>query len=125
MGLSKEEIIDGISRMTVMELNDLVKAIEEKFGVSAQMAAPQVVAAQANVSGNEAEKTEFDVILKTVGEKKIQVIKAVREVTSLGLKEAKDLVDAAPKKVAEALPKSKAEEIKAKLEEVGATCELA
>ena len=124
MGLSKEEIIDGISQMTVMELNDLVKAVEEKFGVSAQMAAAPAAAPAAG-GGEESEKTEFDVVLKAVGDKKIQVIKAVREVTSLGLKEAKELVDGAPKKVAEALPKDKAEEIKAKLEEVGATCELA
>lgn len=125
MAISKDEIIEGISKMTVMELSELVKAIEEKFGVSAQMAAPQAVAAGAGAAADAEEKTEFDVILKAVGEKKIQVIKVVRELMSLGLKEAKDVVDAAPKKVGEALPKEKAEEIKAKLEEVGATCEIA
>jgi len=123
MASGKDEIIDVISKMTVMELNDLVKAIEEKFGVSAQMAVPQVSAAPGAVQ--EEEKTEFDVVLKAAGEKKIQVIKIVRELTSLGLKEAKDLVDSAPKKVVEALPKEKAEEIKSKLEAVGAVCEIA
>jgi large subunit ribosomal protein L7/L12 len=126
MAISKDEIIEGISKMTVMELSELVKAIEEKFGVSAQMAAPQVVAAAGAAGAADAEeKTEFDVILKAAGEKKIQVIKVVRELMSLGLKEAKDVVDGAPKKVGEALPKEKAEEIKTKLEEVGATCEIA
>jgi len=125
MSINKDEIIEGISQMTVMELNELVKAIEDKFGVSAQMAAPQVVAGAGAGASEAEEKTEFDVILKTVGEKKIQVIKVVRELMSLGLKEAKDLVDSAPKKVGEALPKEKAEEIKVKLEEVGATCEIA
>ncbi|MBU2528326.1 MAG: 50S ribosomal protein L7/L12 [Candidatus Omnitrophota bacterium] len=125
MAISKDEIIEGISKMTVMELSELVKAIEEKFGVSAQMAAPQVVAAAGAGAAEAEEKTEFDVILKVVGDKKIQVIKVVRELMSLGLKEAKDVVDGAPKKVGEALPKEKAEEIKAKLEEVGATCEIA
>ncbi len=124
MAISKDEIIEGISKMTVMELNELVKSIEEKFGVSAQMAAPQVVAA-AGGAAEAAEQTEFDVVLKTVGDKKIQVIKVVRELMSLGLKEAKEVVDSAPKKVGEALPKEKAEEIKAKLEEVGAACEIA
>ncbi|MEA2082141.1 MAG: 50S ribosomal protein L7/L12 [Elusimicrobiota bacterium] len=125
MAISKDEIIEGISQMTVMELNELVKAIEEKFDVSAQMAAPQVVAAAGGGAAEAAEKTEFDVVLKAVGDKKIQVIKVVRELMSLGLKEAKEVVDSAPKKVGEALPKEKAEEIKAKLEEVGATCEIA
>jgi len=124
MAISKDEIIEGISKMTVMELNELVKSIEEKFGVSAQMAAPQVVAASGGAA-EAAEQTEFDVVLKTVGDKKIQVIKVVRELMSLGLKEAKEVVDSAPKKVGEALPKEKAEEIKAKLEEVGAACEIA
>ncbi len=125
MAISKDEIIEGISQMTVMELNELVKSIEEKFGVSAQMAAPQVAAGAGAGASEAAEKTEFDVVLKTIGDKKIQVIKVVRELMSLGLKEAKDVVDSAPKKVGEALPKEKAEEIKAKLEEVGATCEIA
>ncbi|MFH1352197.1 MAG: 50S ribosomal protein L7/L12 [bacterium] len=125
MANSKDEIIDAISKMTVMDLNDLVKAIEDKFGVSAQMAVPQVAVSAAGGAAQEDEKTEFDVILKSAGEKKIQVIKIVRELTSLGLKEAKDLVDSAPKKVVEALPKEKAEQIKSKLEEVGAVCEIA
>jgi len=125
MANSKDEIIDAISKMTVMELNDLVKAIEDKFGVSAQMAVTQVAASAGGGAPQEDEKTEFDVVLKSAGEKKIQVIKIVRELTSLGLKEAKDLVDSAPKKVVEALPKEKAEQIKSRLEEVGAVCELA
>lgn len=124
MASSKDEIIDVISKMTVMELNDLVKAIEEKFGVSAQMAVAQVSATVAGGAAQEEEKTEFDVVLKAAGEKKIQVIKIVRELTSLGLKEAKDLVDSVPKKVVEVLPKEKAEEIKSKLEAVGAVCEI-
>ncbi|MCD6412627.1 MAG: 50S ribosomal protein L7/L12 [Elusimicrobia bacterium] len=126
MAVSKDEILEAISQMTVMELNDLVKAIEEKFGVSAQMAVPVAAAAGSAASGAEAEeKSEFNVVLKAAGDKKIQVIKVVRELTSLGLKEAKELVDNPPKNVAEAVPKEKAEQIKAKLEEVGATCELA
>ena len=124
MSSGKDEIIEAISKMTVMELNDLVKAIEEKFGVSAQMAVPQA-AAGGGAAAEVEEKTEFDVVLKAAGDKKIQVIKVVRELTSLGLKEAKDLVDSAPKNVVEAQPKDKAEAIKAKLEEVGATCEIA
>lgn len=124
MASGKDEIIDVISKMTVMELNDLVKAIEEKFGVSAQMAVAQVSATVAGGAAQEEEKTEFDVVLKAAGEKKIQVIKIVRELTSLGLKEAKDLVDSVPKKVVEVLPKEKAEEIKSKLEAVGAVCEI-
>ena len=123
MAIGKDEIIEAISQMTVMELNDRVKAIEEKFGVSAQMAVP-VAAAASSASSEAEEKTEFNVVLKAVGDKKIQVIKVVRELTSLGLKEAKELVDNPPKNVAEAVPKEKAEQIKAKLEEVGATCEL-
>ncbi len=125
MANSKDEIIDAISKMTVMDLNELVKAIEDKFGVSAQPAVSHVAAPVAGAAVQEDEKTEFDVILKSAGEKKIQVIKIVRELTSLGLKEAKDLVDSAPKKVVEALPKEKAEQIKSKLEEVGAVCEIA
>ena len=126
--LSRDELLDAIGNMTVLELSEFVKAFEEKFGVTA--AAPVAVAAAAPGAGGGAaapaaeEKTEFDVILTAAGEKKIQVIKVVREVTSLGLKEAKDLVDGAPKPVKEAVSKEEAEQIKAKLEEQGATVEL-
>jgi large subunit ribosomal protein L7/L12 len=125
--LSRDELLDAIGNMTVLELSEFVKAFEEKFGVTA--AAPVAVAAAAG-GGAAApaavveEQTEFDVILKAAGEKKIQVIKVVREVTSLGLKEAKDLVDGAPKTVKEAISKAEAEQVKAKLEEQGATVEL-
>lgn len=111
--------------MTVLELSELVKALEEKFGVSA---APVAVAAGPAVGGAAAaeaeEKTSFDVVLASAGDKKIQVIKVVREITGLGLKEAKELVDSAPKPVKEGIGKDEAEEIKSKLEEVGATVEL-
>ncbi len=121
--LTKEEIIDAIGGMTVIELSDLIKAIEEKFDVKA--AAPVAAVAAAPVAAAPAEeKTEFDVILKTVGDKKIQVIKVVREVTGLGLKEAKDLVEGAPKAVKEAISKEDAEALKKKLEENGATVEI-
>ena len=124
--LSKEEILDAIGGMTVLELADLVKDMEEKFGVSA--AAPVAVASPAAGGGGVAapveEKTEFDVLLKSAGEKKIQVIKVVRELTSLGLKEAKDLVDGAPKPVKEGVTKAEAEEMKKKLEDAGGVVEL-
>jgi len=127
--LGKDEIIEAIGNLTVLELADLVKALEEKFGVSA--AAPVAVAAGPLVGGTAAgapaaveEQTEFDVILKGVGEKKIQVIKVVRELTGLGLKEAKDLVDGAPKAVKEKVSKQEAEQIKSKLEAEGATVEI-
>lgn len=123
--MTKDEMIQAIENMTVLELAELVKALEEKFGVSA--ATPVAVAA-APVAGAAApaaaEKTEFDVILQSAGEKKIQVIKVVREITGLGLKEAKDLVDSAPKPIKEGLDQAAAEELKAKLEEVGATVEI-
>ena len=124
MALSKDEILEAIGNMTVLELAELVKALEEKFGVSA--AAPVAVAAGPAVAagGAEEEKTEFDVILEAAGDKKIQVIKVVREITGLGLKEAKDLVDSAPKPVKEGVTKEQAEEIKSKLEEVGATVQI-
>lgn len=115
-----EEIISAIEGMSVLELNELVKACEEKFGVSA--AAP--VAAAGAAAAPVEEKTEFDVILTAVGDQKIKVIKVVREITGLGLKEAKDLVDAAPKAVKEGVSKEEAEQLKAKIEEVGATVEL-
>ena len=114
--MTHEEILNAISEMSVLELSELVKAIEEKFGVSA--ASPVAVAAAAE------EKSEFDVILKEAGAQKIQVIKAVREITALGLKEAKALVDGAPKEVKTGVAKAEAEEIKKKLEEAGATVEL-
>ena len=124
---NKEELLESIGNMTVMELADFVDAFKEKFGVTAVMAAP---AAGAGAGGGAAaaeaaeEKDEFDVVLTEVGGKKIQVIKVIREVTSLGLKEAKDLVDGAPNTVKEAVSKDEAEQIKAKLEEQGATVEL-
>ena len=124
--MTKEEIMQAIESMTVLELSELVKAMEEKFGVSA--AAPVAVAAAgaAPAAGGaaEEEKTEFDVVLKDVGAEKIKVIKAVREATGLGLKEAKALVDGAPAPVKEKVSKADAEALKAKLEEVGATVEL-
>ncbi|HBN95156.1 MAG TPA: 50S ribosomal protein L7/L12 [Firmicutes bacterium] len=121
--MTREDILQAIENMTVLELSELVKAMEEKFGVSA--AAPVAVAA-GPVAAAEAveEKTEFDVILTAVGEKKINVIKVVRELTALGLKEAKDLVDNAPNAVKEGVSKELAEEVKAKLEEAGASVEI-
>ena len=120
-----ENLIAEIEKLTVLELADLVKAIEEKFGVSAAAAA--VVAAPGAAAGAAAaeEKTEFNVVLKDAGANKIAVIKVVREVTGLGLKEAKDLVDGAPKTVKENVAKDQAEEMKSKLEAAGATVELA
>jgi len=125
--LSKvQEVLDIVKGMTVLELAELVKAFEEEFGVSA--AAPVVAAvgpaAGAAEAGAEEEQTEFDVVLASVGDKKIQVIKAVREITGLGLKEAKELVDNAPKPVKEKVSKEEAEQIKSKLEEVGASVEI-
>jgi len=126
--LSKENIIEAIEKMTVLELNELVKELEERFGVSAaapvMAAAPAGGAAPAEAAAAEEEKTEFDVVLTAIGDKKIQVIKAVREITSLGLKEAKELVDNPGKPVKEKVSKEEAEQIKAKLEEVGASVEL-
>ena len=121
--MTKEEIMQAIEEMTVLELSELVKAMEEKFGVSA--AAPVAVAAAPAAGAAAAEeKTEFDVILASAGDKKINVIKVVREVTGLGLKEAKALVDGAPAPVKEGASKEDAEPLKAKLEEAGATVEL-
>ena len=126
--ITKEDVIGFIENMTVLELSDLVKELEEKFGVSAAamsmaMAAPAAAAGEPPAAVQE-EKTEFDVILQAVGEKKIQVIKVVRALTSLGLKEAKDLVDGAPNPVQEGISQKDAEEAKQKLEEVGATIEI-
>ena len=123
--MTKEEIIDVIANMTVLELADLVKALEEKFGVSAAMPVAAAAAPNAGAAAPvEEEKTEFTVVLKSAGAEKLKVIKEVRAITSLGLKEAKDLVDGAPKPVKEAIPKKEAEENKAKLEAVGAEVEL-
>ena len=123
MAITKDDILEAVSAMSVMDLNDLVKAFEEKFGVSA--AAVAVAAGPAAAGGAAAEeKTEFDVILADVGANKVSVIKAVREITGLGLKEAKDMVDGAPKAVKEGVSKAEAEEAKKKLEEAGAKAEL-
>ncbi|MRG88006.1 50S ribosomal protein L7/L12 [Salinibacillus xinjiangensis] len=120
--MTKEQIIDAIKEMSVLELNDLVKAIEEEFGVTA--AAPVAVAGGAAGGEVAEEQTEFDVVLTDAGASKIKVVKAVREITGLGLKDAKDLVDNAPKPVKEGASKEEAEELKGKLEEVGASIEL-
>jgi len=120
--MSREQIIEAIKGMTVLELNDLVKAIEEEFGVTA--AAPVAVVGGGAAAAVEEEQTEFDVILANAGASKINVIKVVREITGLGLKEAKDLVDGAPKPVKEKVSKEDAEAVKAKLTEAGATVEV-
>lgn len=120
--MSKEQILEAIKGMTILELNELVEAIEEEFGVTA--AAPVAVAGAVAGGEAEAEQSEFDVILESAGGSKINVIKAVREITGLGLKEAKELVDNAPGPIKEKVGKEEAEEIKAKLEEVGASVEL-
>ena len=128
--MTKEEIIEAIKKMSVLELNELVKALQEEFGVSAipavtaAPAAAPAATAVVEAPPEEEEKTTFDVILKEIGEKKIQVIKVVRELTSLGLKEAKDLVESAPQKVKEGVSKQEAEEAKKKLEEQGAVVEI-
>jgi large subunit ribosomal protein L7/L12 len=126
MAIATEDFIKQIDEMSVLELNGLVKALEEHYGVSAAAAAMPVAAAGGGgaAAAEEEEKTEFDVVLKDVGAKKINVIKAVREVTSLGLKEAKDLVESAPAPIKEAVSKDEAAEIKAKFEEAGATVEV-
>lgn len=118
--MTQEQILESIKEMTVLQLNDLVKAIEEEFGVTA--AAP--VAAAAAGGAAEEEQSEFDVVLASAGDSKIKVIKAVREITGLGLKEAKALVDEAPKAIKEGVSKEDAEEMKSKLEEVGASVEV-
>ncbi|NLL31411.1 MAG: 50S ribosomal protein L7/L12 [Clostridiales bacterium] len=121
--MTREDIIQAIKEMTVLELNELVKACEEEFGVSA--AAPVAVAGGAAAGGAAAEdKTEFDVVLAGAGSQKIKVIKVVRELTGLGLKEAKEIVDGAPKTIKEGVSKEEAEEMKAKLAEVGAEVEV-
>jgi large subunit ribosomal protein L7/L12 len=125
MALSNEDILNAIAEMSVMDVVELVSAMEEKFGVSAQAAV--AVAAGPAAGGGEAaaeEKTDFDVVLTAVGEKKVNVIKAVRAITGLGLKEAKEMVDGAPSTIKEAAPKADAEEAKKQLEEAGASAEL-
>ena len=126
MALSKEDLIEEIKGMSVLDLADVVKALEEEFGVSAAAPVAVAVAPGAGDGGGvaEEEKTEFDVVLKDIGAKKIAVIKAVRELTPLGLKEAKDLVEAAPKAVLEGVSKEDADAAKSKLEEVGASADV-
>ena len=124
--ITKEDVIEFIANMTVLELSELVKEMEEKFGVSAAAPVAMMSAGPADAGGGAAseEKTEFDVVLTAVGDKKIQVIKEVRAITGLGLKEAKALVDEAPKPVKEGVAKDEAEKIKAQLEEAGAQVEV-
>lgn len=128
MAITKNEVLEWIDQATMLEISDLVKSLEDKYGISAAAAMPVMMGA-APAGGGEAkpaaeEKTEFNVILSAVGEKKINVIKAVREVTNLGLKEAKDLVEGAPKPIKEGVSKEEAESIKKKFEEAGATVEI-
>ena len=125
-GVKKEDVIKFIENMSVLELSELVKELEEKFGVSAAapVSMPMGSALGAAAAAPEAEKTEFDVILTGFGDKKIQVIKAVRECTNLGLKEAKDLVEGAPQPVKEGVPKEEAESVKKKIDEAGGTAEI-
>jgi large subunit ribosomal protein L7/L12 len=125
MAISKAEILDAVSAMSVLDLSELIKDMEEKFGVSAAAAAVAVAAVPAAAGGAAAaEKTEFTVMLNASGDNKVNVIKAVREITGLGLKEAKDLVDGAPKPIKEGVAKAAADEALAKLKEAGATAEL-
>lgn len=124
MALSKEEILDAVAGMTVLELSELIKMMEEKFGVSAAAAAVAVAAPAGAAAPAAEEKTEFTVMLTGAGEKKVEVIKVVRAATGLGLKEAKDLVDGAPKAVKEAISKADAEALKKQLEDAGAKVEL-
>ena len=123
MAITKDDILEAVAAMSVMDLNDLVSAFEEKFGVSAAAVAVAAGPAAGGAAAAE-EKTEFDVILADVGANKVSVIKAVREITGLGLKEAKDMVDGAPKAVKEGVSKAEAEDAKKKLEEAGAKAEL-
>ena len=124
MAVSKDDILESISNMTVMEVVDLISQMEEKFGVTAAAAVAAAPAASGDSGDAAAEKTEFDVSLADMGSNKVAVIKAVRAITGLGLKEAKDLVEGAPKEVKTGVPKKEAEEIKAKLEAAGAKVEL-
>ena len=122
--MTHQELITMVENMTVLELNELVKALEEHFGVSAAAAVVAMPGAGAGAAAAEEEKTEFDAILKEAGSEKIKVIKVIRELTGLGLKEAKDFVESAPKTIKEAASKEECEKIKAKLAEVGATVEI-
>lgn len=124
MALSKDDILDGIAEMSVLDLSDLIKAMEEKFDVSAAAAVAVAAPAAGGDAGAEAVKDEFDVMLTSFGEKKVAVIKAVRAITGLGLKEAKDLVESAPVAVKEGISKSEAEEVQKQIEEAGASVEL-
>jgi large subunit ribosomal protein L7/L12 len=124
MAINREDVMGWIENATILEINDLVKELEEKFGISAAVAAPMAAMAGPAAAAVEEEKTEFDVVMTSYGEKKINVIKAVREVTSLGLKEAKELVESAPKAIKEAVTKEEADELKKKFEGVGATIEI-
>jgi large subunit ribosomal protein L7/L12 len=124
MAVAKEEILDAIANMTVLELSELIKEMEDKFGVSAAAAAVAVAAAPAASAAAAEEQTEFSVILTSAGESKVNVIKVVRAVTGLGLKEAKDLVDGAPKPIKEGVSKEDAEALKKQLDEAGASCEI-
>lgn len=124
MAMNKEDILEAISNMTVLEIVDLISAMEEKFGVSAAAATVAVAAGPAAAAAVVEEKTEFDVVMASFGENKVGVIKAVREVTGLGLKEAKDLVESAPVTVKEGIAKADAEALKKKLEEAGAKVEI-
>lgn len=124
MSLSREEVLDAIAEMSVMDVVQLVEAMEEKFGVSAAAAVAAAPAAAAADAAPAEEKDEFDIVLAAAGDKKVNVIKAVRTITGLGLKEAKEMVDSAPSTLKEAAPKAEAEEAKKALEEAGATVEL-
>lgn len=124
MAITKEDILEAVGAMSVMDLNDLVKAFEEKFGVSAAAMAVAAPGAAAGGAAAAEEKTDFTVVLAAAGDKKVEVIKVVRAATGLGLKEAKDLVDGAPKPVKEAIPKADAEALKKQLEEAGAKVEI-
>ena len=122
--MSREEILSAISELSVLELSELINDMEEKFGVSAAAVAVAAPAAAAADVGGSEEQTEFDVVLSSFGEKKVSVIKAVRAITSLGLKEAKDLVESAPAPIKEGVPKDEAEELKKQLEDAGGTVEV-
>ena len=124
MAISKEDILEAVAGMTVMDLNDLVKAFEEKFGVSAAALAVAAPGAGGGAAAAAEERTEFTVVLAAAGDKKVEVIKVVRAATGLGLKEAKDLVDGAPKPVKEAIPKADADALKKQLEDAGAKVEI-
>jgi len=124
MALSKDEILDAIAEMSVLDLSDLIKAMEEKFDVSAAAAVAVAAPAAGGDAGAEAEKDEFDVVLSSFGDKKVGVIKAVRALTGLGLKEAKDLVESAPAPIKEGVPKGEGEEIVKQIVEAGGTAEL-